>query len=143
MILQDDLWSYFDVIILIFILSSCLCAPIARAMQERRNQRANQLAHQRTQEQESQAPTYVGPSYVGPSETPSSEDKNLRLWEETLLNAQIQDRQLKLEAISKLGRLGTKATFDMLSEYAEQDRDAEILAAIENALEKIESRGFK
>ncbi|OLS12861.1 MAG: hypothetical protein RBG13Loki_3496 [Promethearchaeota archaeon CR_4] len=138
MILQDgsEFGDPFTILIMLFILSSCLCAPIARTMQDRRQRRANQLAQQAHQQIAYGA---AAPNTI-PANIPIPDDKNLRLWEETLLNAQVQDRQVKLDAISKLGRLGTKNTFDMLSEYAEMDRDPEILAAIENALAQIENR---
>ncbi len=139
MILQEDVWNAFDIIILLFVLSSCLCAPIARAVQARRMQRAN-MATQQMRANQGLEEDYVRTPHLGgvTSEIPAVQDKNLQLWEEMLLTT--KDHGQKLDAIAKLGRLGTKETLDMLSEYAENDRDPEILAAIESALEQIEQR---
>ncbi len=124
MILQNDqAWDPYTLLITVFISAICMCAPIGRAIQERRARRLNAQAQQARAVQAPQL------------------DKNLQSWEEMLLTA--KDRGQKLEAIARLGKLGNKDTLDMLSEYAENDRDPEILAAIENALELLEQKAIQ
>jgi hypothetical protein len=139
MFYQDDMANVFDFLIILLFLSSCLCAPISRWVQMSRQRRANMLAQQMRANQGETENTASGPYHTGESrEATFSQDKNLQAWEEILLTT--NDHGQKLEAISKLGKLGTKDTLDLLSEYAENDRDPEVLAAIENALELIERR---
>ncbi len=136
LMLQNE-WDPYTLIITIFVLASCMCAPIGRALQERRLRRLHAQAQQGGFEQDLQNHRLrSGPQARSGLESP--QDKNLQLWEETLLTS--KDRAQKLDAIARLGKLGTKDTLDMLSEYAEVDRDPEILAAIEGALEQLEQR---
>ncbi len=140
MILQNDqTWDPYSIIITVFVLASCMCAPIGRALQERRLRRMNAQTQRAPVEQE-QGENYTGGSRFAAESGRISplQDKNLQLWEEMLLTT--KDHNQKLEAISRLAKLGTKDTIDMLSEYAENDRDPEILAAIENALELLERK---
>ncbi len=121
LILQSDQTSdLYSLLLTVFIAIICMCAPLGRWLQERRLRRQNALIQQVRVEQ---APLL---------------DKNLQLWEEILLTT--KDHNQKLDAIAKLGKLGTKDTLDMLSEYAEMDRNPEILAAIEKALELLEQK---
>ncbi len=139
MIFQDDFSGIFDLLFIMILLSSCLCAPIMRRMQASRQARANMLAQQMRANQGDIENDARGIYRAGESrETLISQDRSLQAWEETLLTT--NDHGQKLEAIAKLGKLGTKDTLDLLSEYAENDRDPEVLAAIENALELIEHR---
>ncbi len=119
MLLEQENWDPFSSIVTILLLAACLGAPIIRALQERRQRRLNALTQTH-------------------AETDPLQDRNLQLWEETLLTA--SDHNVRLEAIARLGKIGTKDTLDMLSEYAETDRDPEILAAIETALENLEQK---
>ncbi len=122
MILQNnETWDPISSIITAIIFAACICGPyIGRWAQNRRvRQGRTQMQQARVQ----QAPM---------------QDKMLQYWEETLLTT--KDHAQKLNAIAHLGKVGTKDTLDMLSEYAEVDRDPEILAAIESALQLLEQR---
>ncbi len=123
----------YTLLITLFVFASCMCGPILRATQQRRQRRANIAAQQMRARQ---GERIEGGAFPTPPESYPGRDKNLQMWEETLLTT--KEHGQKLEAIARLGRLGTKDTLDLLSEYAENDRDPEILAAIEKALEIIE-----
>jgi len=135
MLFQNDIFDPFTIIFFVFIFTSCLCGPIARALQERRMRQRTLNLHQARAVEQAREGGHFGPS---PEIMPSKEDKELQFWEETLLTT--KDHARKLEAIAKLGILGIKETGDLLSEYAEHDRNPEILSAIEAALEQIEQR---
>ncbi len=111
-----------------------MLGPILRAIQARRLRRANMAAQQTHAMQGASMGGGIFPEQMHYPER----DKNLQMWEEILLTS--KDHGQKLEAIARIGRLGSNDSLEMLSEYAENDRNPEILAAIEKALELLEQR---
>jgi hypothetical protein len=140
MILQTSISDYFNLIILLIFLGSCISIPIARRMQARQRAQTAQMLRQ-MQNNPDQADYEGQPMPFDRRYSRREEKANdaiLQRWEEILLTA--TDPREKMEAIYQLGLYGNKYTLDMLIEYTETDQNPKILAAIEDAMVKIENR---
>ncbi|HMF33138.1 MAG TPA: hypothetical protein VKK79_17060, partial [Candidatus Lokiarchaeia archaeon] len=71
---SSDLFNYFDLIILLIFLGSCISVPIARARQERQRRQAAQMLQQ-MQEHPEQA--YAGMRSMPPNRRPSGREEKV------------------------------------------------------------------